>query len=233
MLIFLSHASVDKAIARRLKAVLESHELAAWLDEASIRPGQSIPEEIATAIKGAGVLCILLSHATRNSAWVKRELNAFVPRWISGDASIVPCRLEPVELPTILSDIKYADFSESFDTGVEQLLQGVRIRESVELCAQVETARGLLLSRLQPVDIAFLVHYFSRSSSYFFNRTGGATYPMAIDAFESVGGLELLTDRRERDYSLTEKGKHLVRALEKDAPNQLLEKWDREIGPRK
>ena len=46
--LFLSHRSVNKAIVRSLAGDIEAHnfqnrKLLTWLDEAEIRPGQSIP----------------------------------------------------------------------------------------------------------------------------------------------------------------------------------------------
>ena len=35
-------------------------------------------------------------------------------------------------MPALLADIKYADFSKSFDEGLENLLEGLRIKEENE-----------------------------------------------------------------------------------------------------
>lgn len=233
MLIFISHSSRDKSLARQIKLELESRKLDVWLDEASIRVGQSIPEEIATAISKCAVFCLLISETSKNSSWVKRELNSFMSKWISGGAVLVPCRLDSVEMPTLINDIKYADFSETFEEGLDQLLGAVSIQEEVQFQRELEDTRQKLLSVLTPPNIAWFIHYFSRSERYFIGDRREERWPTALGHLEEVGALWLLEDKYEQDYSLTDKGRKLLRLMEQDAPRDLLEKWDREIGPRK
>ncbi len=233
MLIFISHSSKDKVLARQIKSELESRKLQVWLDEASIRVGQSIPDEIATAISKSGVFCLLLSKISKDSSWVKRELNSFMSYWMSGQAVLVPCRLDDVELPTLINDVKYADFSKSFEEGVGQLLDAVRIREEVQFQHELQESRQELLSVLALPDITWFVHYFSRSERYFIGDSREAQHPTALGHLVAVGALGLMEDRYEKNYSLTDKGRKLLKLMEQDASQHLLEKWDREIGSRK
>jgi hypothetical protein len=233
MLIFISHSSKDKEVARKIKRELELLGLQVWLDEANIRVGQSIPNEIAEAINECSVFCLLISQTSKDSSWVKRELNSFMSYLISGKADIVPCRLEDVEMPIFINDVKYADFSNSFNEGMGQLIDAVRIREEIQLQSELQDSRQKLLSTLSPPDIAWFIHYFSIHNFYFIGDTRDAKWPTALHKLVEVGALDLITDSHERDYSLTDKGRLLLILMESDAPQELLDKWDREIGPRK
>ena len=147
MTVFISHSSSDKPIARRISQSLEAAGISTWLDEVEIRVGHSIPEKIAEGIEGSGVLCILLSQISVRSPWVSRELNAYLPRFIHMNGAVLPCRLDDAPLPVLIADLKYADFSTSFDTGLAQLLQGVRIREQIEF-RQAVLASSLTVSQI-------------------------------------------------------------------------------------
>src|SRR4051794_26452924 len=145
MLAFLSHSSVDKPFARKLAKELEQRKVQIWLDEIEIRVGESIPEKIGEGILKADILCLLISQESSASNWVRREVNAFMPRWLKGEATILPCRIDKVEMHTLLADIKYADFSDAFETGLEQLLKAVRLREEIDLQAQLADAKNAII----------------------------------------------------------------------------------------
>jgi hypothetical protein len=66
--IFLSHRSVDKAFVRRLAADIESvmfqdRPLLTWLDEAEIRPGQSVPGMVNQGLEVSRFIGLVLTPA--------------------------------------------------------------------------------------------------------------------------------------------------------------------------
>lgn len=157
MTVFISHSSSDKPIARRISQSIEAAGVPTWLDEVEIRVGHSIPEKIAEGIESSGVLCILLSQISVRSPWVTRELNALLPRFIRMDGAVLPCRLDDAPLPVLIADLKYANFSISFDTGIAQLLQGVRIREQIEFRQAVLAKVSELEATFSQTELTLLV----------------------------------------------------------------------------
>ena len=155
--VFLSHSSDDKPLARRIASQLKERGIHPWLDEAEIRVGHSIPDKIAEGISQSQVFCILISKSSNASKWVAREYNAFLPRIISGAASVVPCKLDNSQIPILLADIKYADFSISFEAGLTALLDAVHIREAAARFELVQKLGDALLSTASPAALEYLL----------------------------------------------------------------------------
>lgn len=128
--VFISHASVDKPTARRIVETLRGKGIYPWIDEDAILVGHSIPGRIADGLDRADLLCVLISKAALESAWVTRELEVFLHKFLKEGRAILPCRLDKSDMPTLISNIKYADFSEDFDTGMRDLLAAVEIGEA-------------------------------------------------------------------------------------------------------
>lgn len=138
MKVFLSHASSDKPTVRSIAAALEDGGLEVWLDEADVRVGESIPEAVATGLAESDVLLLALSHEALSSRWVKREMNAFIVIAMSTGKPILPCRLDNAEPPTLLADIKYADFRGSLSLGLNALMGAVGVMEEATLMREAQ-----------------------------------------------------------------------------------------------
>jgi hypothetical protein len=131
LLVFMSHASADKPVARRIRDALEDKGLRVWIDEVDIRVGHSIASKVANGLDSADVLCLLVSKGALASKWVMREYETFLHKSMTDERPILPCRLDKSEMPTLLSGVKYANFSESFDAGMGALLGAVKIAEDI------------------------------------------------------------------------------------------------------
>jgi len=233
MQIFISHSSPDKPFVRRLKRELESRGLRVWLDEAEIRVGQSIPSEIGRAIETSDVLCVVISRASSGSAWVNRELNAFLPRTVNNSASLVPCRLDSSPLPALIADIKYADFTESFDSGLDHLVGAVRIKEELERCTHLQDIKQRLVATLTPGELVFFVHRFQRSSDYFIPDRREEPAPWKV--LGKLLGLAILdetVDKYEVLFTLTALGEEVLDEVANMVSEEQLAELDRTVGPR-
>lgn len=153
--VFISHASVDKPIARRIVEILSDKGIHPWIDEDAILVGHSIPSKIADGLNGADLLCVLISNAALASAWVTRELEVFLHKFLKEGRPILPCLLDKSEMPTLISNIKYADFSEDFDTGMRDLLAAVEIGE---VAYEHEIIRGYVDKFKTIIEKVFSAH---------------------------------------------------------------------------
>lgn len=121
--VFLSHTSTDKPFVDRLASDLERVNVGVWYDKWEIRVGDSLFDKISEGIEENDFLAIILSPRSVQSEWVRREVNAALMRELSERKVIVlPILYETCEIPTLLREKKYADFTKSYDDGFEDLL---------------------------------------------------------------------------------------------------------------
>ena len=70
---------------------------------------------------------VVLSKVSTDKQWFIREIGAALNMQISSaNVRVLPVLLENCEIPPLLRDIKYADFTHSFETGVNQLISGLQ-----------------------------------------------------------------------------------------------------------
>jgi hypothetical protein len=124
---FLSHSSKDKAFIRQLAADLTAHGVSVWLDEQRIRVGDSIPEQVAQGLADSDYFVVAISGNSVQSEWVKKELNnALVHEVERRQVHVLPIRLDDAPIPESIRDKKYADFSRSYKSGLEQVLDAMK-----------------------------------------------------------------------------------------------------------
>lgn len=110
--VFLSHSHTDKRFVRSLAKKLTSKKIKVWIDEAEIRPGDSLIEKLRNAIDSVDVLIAVLSRASINSPWVKKEIEIATVREIKHKKlKVIPLLLNDVPLPGFLGGKLYADFT--------------------------------------------------------------------------------------------------------------------------
>jgi hypothetical protein len=123
--IFLSYNKEDKPFARRLADDIRRVGITVWLDEAEIKPGDSIIEKIEEGLNGSEYIGVILSPTSVKSRWVKRELRAVLHQEITASSKIVlPLLYQQCEIPRFLVDTLYVDFtnSENYSFALRQLL---------------------------------------------------------------------------------------------------------------
>lgn len=126
---FLSHSSKDKAFIRQIATDLSAEGIAVWLDEQRIHVGDSIPEKIAQGLAQSDFFLVALSEHSVGSEWVKRELNnALIQEISKRKIAILPLKLSPCEIPTLIADKKYADFSRSYREGLDDLIAAIKAK---------------------------------------------------------------------------------------------------------
>jgi hypothetical protein len=149
-LVFFSHSSKDKPFVQKLADELQKHGIQTWLDEAKIHVGDSIPQKIVEGISSCDYFCLIISKASASSKWVERECNSAAPRIVNGKAKHVPVLLEKVEMPSLMADIKYADFTGSFERGVRELLSAF---DRSDLKTLTDAEMWARYGRLSPKEI--------------------------------------------------------------------------------
>jgi hypothetical protein len=127
---FISHSSKDKPFVRKLAADLVASGVKVWIDEQNILVGDSIPEKIAQGLAESDFFLIVVSRNSVTSAWVKKELNSAVVHEIERrKVAILPIKLDDAAMPDTINDKRYANFSHSYENGLEDLLRSIKAHE--------------------------------------------------------------------------------------------------------
>jgi len=126
MPIFISYSHQDEDFANKLAGHLVKHRARVWVDRWELSVGDSIVERVQSAIQEASVLIVVLSKASVQSQWCKKELSAGLVRELEEKRVVVlPVLTEDCDIPMFLRDKLYADFRTSFDEGLKVTLEAL------------------------------------------------------------------------------------------------------------
>jgi formylglycine-generating enzyme required for sulfatase activity len=193
--IFISFASEDLEVGRRVVEKLERSGFRCWISERDIEPAASYPTSITDAIADSAAVLLLLTPSANASPHVLREIElAF-----NGRAPILPVRFSGVvpssDLAYFLSTTQWLDAGSTLDEAELQRV-AVRLRELLQT-AGAGRRRGIIGLRPRPlaafgvvvVAAAAMLAWNARSSSV---PASVATVPATVDS--STGG-ESATNR--------------------------------------
>lgn len=124
--IFLSHDSEDKDAVRQVMAELTLMGAEPFFDEVGIANGQSIPGWIESALAVTDKFVIFWSANSKESDWVKRELDAAQWAFNSEPERLLIVILDDTARPPMLAPKKYIDGREGVDAVARELLDLVR-----------------------------------------------------------------------------------------------------------
>lgn len=160
MPIFVSYSHADKDKIDLIAGHLLRKRASVWIDRWELKAGDSIINRVQEAVEGSSALLIMLSKASVDSEWCKKELTAGLFRELDEKrVVVVPVLLENCKIPLFLRDKMYADFRSDFDSGMHTLLESV---------AQFSNADQ---SRLEDVEgyVDWACDYGMYGESYFVN----------------------------------------------------------------
>jgi hypothetical protein len=135
--IFLSHASEDKAHAKKLAGRLAYLGYSPWLDDSDLAPGDEWREHILQMIDISDLFVVLLSRAlVAKQGFVQEEIQFALTTSRRRDrAFIIPLKLEQCEIPVALQPWQCGDiFTE---LGEERFMRALRAR-AVELTSKTD-----------------------------------------------------------------------------------------------
>ena len=94
--IFLSHNSKDKAAVEKIAKRMLSVGLRPWLDKWNFSPGDTVSDTLEKAIKTIPCAALCFGPADIGK-WHIMEIRAYMEKWASGDARMIPVILPDVE----------------------------------------------------------------------------------------------------------------------------------------
>ncbi len=130
--LFLSYSRRDREFAERLagdlKDRLQDRGIAVWSDWRETAVGDSLPRKIEEAISNSAWFGIILSPDSIASPWVRKELEMALTMEVEGRLTILAAALcEPSEIPLSLRGKVWADFTSSYEDGLEALLDRLAV----------------------------------------------------------------------------------------------------------
>jgi uncharacterized protein YwgA len=130
--LFISYSSKDAKDVISLCNVLRDKGYKIWLDEWEIQVGEHILNKIEDGLNSSRFLAVWLSNNSIESNFVKREwLIKCWDEFNSNITTLLPLLGQECEIPSLLKGKKYADFSHSFNKGLEDLLKVISCNSSV------------------------------------------------------------------------------------------------------
>lgn len=121
--VFLSWASSDKELAKRLAETLRANGIDAWFSDWEIGPGDSLRQRIEAGLGDATHFIVLLTPASISRPWVNAEIDAAFVRMVTEGCKFIPLRhgVAPNELTPFLRSLNSPELKD-FDSDVRQLV---------------------------------------------------------------------------------------------------------------
>ncbi len=126
MPVFISYSHSDKDFVDELAARIVANRGSVWLDRWELKVGDSLIQKVQEAIATSSALLVVLSKASIESEWCKKELSAGLMRELEERRVVVlPVLKEDCTIPLFLREKLYADFRTDYDAGLTAVLEGI------------------------------------------------------------------------------------------------------------
>lgn len=130
-LVFISHSSKDRWIARQMAAIIERgakrYGVRTFLDEKDLEAGASIPEEIRRHLESCEEFLVLLTSLSISRQWVLLELGA---AWgLRKRIAAITDKVADDDLPDIIRQTKACELND-FDRFVSELVDRAKRRRA-------------------------------------------------------------------------------------------------------
>lgn len=126
MPIFISYSHDDAAFVDRLAVDLVKNRSSVWIDRWELNVGDSIVQRVQDALLTSSAILVVLSKASVESEWCKKELSAGLVRELDERrVLLLPLLIEECEIPLLLRDKLFADFRTDYDKGLRSVLDAI------------------------------------------------------------------------------------------------------------
>jgi hypothetical protein len=121
-IVLISYSSTDRNRALQLAGDLRKERMTVWIDKADIPAGAEFADSIETGIERCTHMVVILTPASRQSRWVKKEIHYALA---SGKEPITAL-FELCKIPLSLQGTHYADFTGSYEEGRRTLVHAIQ-----------------------------------------------------------------------------------------------------------
>ncbi|MCK4818064.1 toll/interleukin-1 receptor domain-containing protein [bacterium] len=131
--VFICHGSPDKNFAKRLAADLDKVGIFACYDEWEIKVCDSITGLIKEGIRKAEYFVVILSDDSVRRDWVQKELKTAMHLHDERNLKILPVLLTNCDIPPFIQELRYADFTISYNVGLRDLILAIEPSKAVNI----------------------------------------------------------------------------------------------------
>jgi hypothetical protein len=125
--IFLSYSSKDKQFVERIALDFAQYGYPVWLDQWRLEVSAHLTNSLQIGVDAADYLLVMLSEHSGHSPWIADELAWGLARERRlGRPFVIPILLDDCQIPSTLSDRKYADFTRAYEPALHALLSSLR-----------------------------------------------------------------------------------------------------------
>jgi len=118
---FISYSRKDQRFVKKLAADLDSHQVSLWVDWGQIEGGESWTQEIEEGIGSAEGFLLVLTPDSVDSQIVRKEITVAHQK----GKKIIPLLLKPCQVPLLVNDLHYLDFTQGYTEKFPELLQAL------------------------------------------------------------------------------------------------------------
>ncbi len=142
MTIFISYSHADKEKVDLIAANMVKRNAQVWVDTWELNVGDSLIQRVQHAITESDALLVILSKASVESEWCKKELNSGLVRELDEKRVVVlPVLLEDCAIPLFLREKMYADLRTDLESGLDSIMDAVA-RVSNPTQSRIEAEQG-------------------------------------------------------------------------------------------
>jgi hypothetical protein len=105
--VFLSHESAQKDLAERIRSALILHDVRVFDPDVDISLGERIKEKLEEGIRKSDAFVIILSPTSKDSKWVRTELD--LAR--SAGRPVIPVVVNDASIPDELRDVRHIHYA--------------------------------------------------------------------------------------------------------------------------
>lgn len=217
MSVFLSHNHADKEFVRLIGLRLQHRGVNVWIDEAEIKPGDSLIEKISDGLGTCEFVIAFISKNSIEAPWVKKELSIALTREIKGKLyKVIPALLENVELPVWLEDKLYVDFIDKKDITSEfsKLLKTLGVNTYFDVNPSTLELLDYRAAIVTSQKIVALATTAAMEEDYLFRDPDGTKFPHKdlhiIEVKDGLFKTRKFTQLRIGHSCITESEKHYV-----------------------
>lgn len=127
--VYINYNRVDELFALELDTKLRQAGVNVWLDQIDIDPEEDWDHAISKAITRSGVMILVLSPHAVEDTQLQQEATAFLEL----GKVVIPVVHEACDLDTLNLILPPLDFSQSFEKGLQFLLQGLSVKSAVNV----------------------------------------------------------------------------------------------------
>ncbi len=246
--VFISYSHKDAEFAKKLTNDLMAHGVSVWIDIQEIKVGDSLIKSISDALTEVSYIIVIISEASAKSEWVRSEVNAaFTKNKANAKQVLIPAVLNENAVPDFLRNIKYADFTKSYDVGLNEILNAIleNPQQKIPTVSQVlnlpgfakEVAKELaqimqanpqgvrvenILSKSVDKKLVFVIISFSADMDPIFEgiRAAGEAHGLRVERVKDVVGDYRITDKI---IEMIHQARLIVADLTNERPNVYFE----------